>query len=170
MFQSPMFRNQSSMRLPYWGGVHSTVAFAQVADDLVGRVAGRRAVEPPVLLVEPAGLVDRAQDGQVLAPSELEVLLPGAGRDMDDTGALLERDLVPGDDSVLDAFDRRQMVERPPVARADELLSAQDLLEPLVRIARDCDPLAVLSPAVLRVGIDGGDDVRGQRPGCRRPD
>jgi len=28
MFQSLMFRNQSSIRLPYCGGVHSTVAFA----------------------------------------------------------------------------------------------------------------------------------------------
>ena len=28
MFQSPMFRSQSSMRLPMYAGVHSTVAFA----------------------------------------------------------------------------------------------------------------------------------------------
>ena len=26
MFQSPMFRSQSSIRFLYWGGVHSTVA------------------------------------------------------------------------------------------------------------------------------------------------
>ena len=28
MFQSPMLRSQSSMRLPYCGGVHSTVWFS----------------------------------------------------------------------------------------------------------------------------------------------
>ena len=28
MFQSPMLRSQSSMRLPMYAGVHSTVAFA----------------------------------------------------------------------------------------------------------------------------------------------
>ena len=28
MFQSPMLRSQSSMRLPMYSGVHSTVAFA----------------------------------------------------------------------------------------------------------------------------------------------
>jgi hypothetical protein len=38
--------------------------------------------------------------------AELEVLAAGAGRDVDDPAPLLERDLVPRDDAVLDALLR----------------------------------------------------------------
>ncbi len=40
----------------------------------------------------------------------------------------------------------------------------------VVRVARDRDPLADLAKPVVRIGLDGGRDVRGQRPRGRRPD
>ena len=218
MFQSPMLRSQSSMRLPMYSGVHSTVgvrvehllaqvahgdepvvgdaederrvaapavrvavlvqpgldeeaALAEVADDLVGRLDRREAVQPAVVVVEAAGLVDGHQHRQVLALAELEVLGAAARRDVDDAGALVERDLVPRD---------RRGARRPrPAAgcRTGPCSASRRaptprlaLLERLVRIARDGDPLAVRAPAVLAVGLHGGRDVRRQRPRRRRPD
>ena len=98
-------------------------ALGEVADDLVGRLDGREAVQPAVVVVEAAGLVDRRQHRQAERAAELEVLGAGAGRDVDDPGALLERDLVPRDDAVLDARAGREVVERALVAQADELRS-----------------------------------------------
>ena len=48
--------------------------------------------------------------------AEREVLLAAAGGDVDDAGALGLADVVPGDDAVLDALLRRQLVERAVVA------------------------------------------------------
>ena len=145
-------------------------ALPQVADDLVGGVAGRRTVEPAVVLVEPSGLVDRTQNRQPFPAAEVEILLPRTRRDVNDPGPLVERDLVPSDDAVLDVRGCRQVVVRPPVAPADELFSADDFVKGVVRIAGDGDPLAVLPPPVLGRGIDRGDDIRRQRPRRRRPD
>ena len=89
---------------------------------------------------------------------------------MDDAGALVERDLVPRNDPVLDRAARTELVERARVAPADELLTETALDEALVRVAADGDPLAVLAPPVLLVGMDGGGDVRRQCPRRRRPD
>ena len=47
-------------------GVDEQPALGQVADDLVGRVARRRAVQPAVVVVEAARLVDRRQHRQVV--------------------------------------------------------------------------------------------------------
>ena len=59
----------------------------------------------------------------------------------------------------------------PLVAQADELRAAHDArAKRLVGIAGDGDPLAVLAPAVLGVGLDRRGDVRRQRPRRRRPD
>ena len=85
-------------------------------------------------------------------------------------GALVERDLVPRDDAVLDGRARREVVERAGVAPADELRPGLALLERLVRVARDGDPLAVRPAAVLAFGLHGGRDVRRERPRRRRPD
>ena len=41
-------------------GAHEQAAVAEVADDLLGRLAGREAVQPAVLGIEAAALVDRA--------------------------------------------------------------------------------------------------------------
>src|ERR671934_257703 len=144
--------------------------FAKVAGDLIGSVAGRGAVQPAVVLVEAPRLVDRGQHRQALAPAEIEVLLTRAGRDVDDARAFLERDLVPGDDPVLDSFRRRKVVVGPPVAPADELGASENLLEGVVGVAGDRDPFAVLPAAVPCVRVDRRGDVGGQRPGRRRPD
>ena len=52
---------------------------------------------------------------------QLEVLGAGAGRDMDDPGSLVQRDLVPGNHAVLDAGDGRKLVEGTAVAEPHEL-------------------------------------------------
>ena len=78
---------------------------------VVLRLGGREAREPAVLGRETARLVDGHEHGQVVPLRELEVLGAGARGDVDDPGALLERDVVPGDDAVLDAL-RRRVVER----------------------------------------------------------
>src|SRR5262249_59697766 len=97
---------------------------AEPADDLVGGLDGREPVQPPVVVVEAAGLVDRRQHGQAELAAELEVLAAAAGRDVHDPRAFLERDLVPGDDAVLDRPARPEVVERAAVAETDELLAA----------------------------------------------
>ena len=151
-------------------GRDEEAGLAEAAHDLVGGLHRREAVQPAVVVVEPARLVDRRQHRQAERPAELEVLAAAAGRDMDDAGALLERDLVPGDDLVLDRRAGAEVVERPAIAEPDELLAAHTLLEALVRVARDGDPLAVLAQPVLRIGMHGGGDVGRQRPRRRRPD
>ena len=90
------------------------------------------AVQPAVVVVEAAGLVDRHQHRQAVLLRELEVLAAAAGRDVDDARALVERDVVPGDHAVVDRAAGAERVERPLVAQADELLAAH----PLRRSAR----------------------------------
>ncbi len=67
-------------------------------------------------------------------------------------------------------LDVDDLLERAAVRPADELRALARVRELLVGIARRRDPLAVRAPAVLRVGIHGGGDVRRQRPRRRRPD
>ena len=71
---------------------------------------------------------------------------------------------------MLDLAARAEVVERPAVAKSDELLPERPALESLVGVPGDRDPLSVLAQPVLRVGLDGRRDVRRQRPGRRRPD
>ena len=151
-------------------GVLEQPTLAEVADDLVGSVTGRDAVEPAVLGKEVAGLVDRHQHLQSVLLPQVEVLGAGAGRDVDDAGAVVERDLIPRNHTVRHVRDRGQMVERPLVLEADEVGAADALHEMVLGIARHGNPLAVVALAVLRVRIDGGRHVGRQRPGCRRPD
>ena len=151
-------------------GLEQEPLLGESTHDLVGGLGRRQAVQPAVGVVEAARLVDRGEHGEVVDAAELEVLLAGAGRDVDDPGALFERDLVPGDDPMLDLAAGAEVVERPPVAKPDELLSEGTTLESLVGVPGDRDPLAVLAQPVLRVGLDRRGDVRRQRPGRRRPD
>ncbi len=130
--------------------------FLERADDLLRRLGRRHAVEPAEGVVEAAGLVDRLDD-----------LEAGARRDVHDARALVERDLVPRDHAMLCADE---LVERPLVGPADHLRAAYALRELVVRIARHRDPFAVRAQPVLRVRVDGGGDVRRQRPRRRRPD
>ena len=71
---------------------------------------------------------------------------------------------------MLDLGARPELVERPAVPEPDEVRALDRPHERVVRIARDRDPLAVLAQPVVRIGLDGGRDVRGQRPRSRRPD
>ena len=107
--------------------MHEQPALGQVADDLVGRVAGRHAVQPAVVVVEPARLVDGREDGQVVDARQLEVLAAAARGDVDDPRALVDGDLVPGDDAMLDLRARRERVERTLVPEPDELRARHDL-------------------------------------------
>ena len=151
-------------------GLEQEPLLGESTHDLVGGLGRRKAVQPAVRVVEAARLVDRGEHGEVVDAAELEVLLAGAGRDVDDPGSLVERDLVPRDDPMLDLAAGAEVVERPPVAKSDELLSEGPALESLVGVPGDRDPLAVLAQPVLRVGLDRRRDVRRQRPGRRRPD
>ena len=150
--------------------IDQKAVLAEPADDLIGRLDRREPMQPAVRVEEPAGFVNRHQHGQVVDHAELEVLLPGAGRDVDDPCSLLERDLVPRDHAMLHLRAGPELVERPRVAPADELLAARPLDESLVGIPGDSDPLPVVTPAVLGVRLDGRGHVRRQRPGRRRPD
>ena len=150
--------------------VDEEAVLGEPADDLVGRLRRREAVQPAVVVVEAARLVDRHQHRQVVDPPQLEVLLARSGRDVDDPGAVLERDVAPGDDAMLDVRAGAELVERACVAPADELLAAPTLDERLLRIPPGSDPLPVLAPAVLGLGLHRRRHVRRQRPRRRRPD
>ena len=151
-------------------GLEQEPLLGQATDDLVRRLARREAVQPAVGVVETARLVDRREHREVVEAPELEVLLACARRDVDDAGSLLERDLVPRDDPVVDLAAGAEVVEGTAVAKTHELLSEGTTVESLVGIPGDGDPLAVLAPPVLRFGLDRRGDVRRQRPGRRRPD
>ena len=142
---------------------------AEPADDLVRGLAGRDAVQPAVVVVEAARLVDGRQHCEVVHLRELEVLATAPGSDVHDPRALVHRHVVPRDHAMLDRRARAEIVERPAVAPADKLRAPQLLDERVVGEELDRDPLAVLAPAVLLVGMHGGGDVRRQRPRGRRP-
>ena len=127
-------------------------------------------MQPAVRVVEASRLVDRREHRELVDSAELEVLLSGARRDVDDAAALVQRDLVPRDDAMVDLSARAEVVERPAIPEPDELGALHGSDERLVRIARGRDPLSVLAQAVVGVGLDGRRDVRRQRPRRRRPD
>ena len=102
-------------------GLEEKARFSEATDDLVGRLRGREPVEPAVRVVEVACLVHRAEDGQVVDPAELEVLLARSRRDVHDAASLLDGNVVPGDDPMLDLGSRPEVVERPAVPQPDEL-------------------------------------------------
>ena len=74
----------------------------EAAHDLIRGLDRREPVQPSVVVVEAARLVHRREHREVVEETELEVLLAGTGRDVDDARPLLERDLVPRNDPVLD--------------------------------------------------------------------
>ena len=124
----------------------------------------------PAEAVISARLVDRHDDRKIVYARELEILRAAPGRDVDDPGSLLHRDLIPGDDAVLDTRCPGQLIERSLIAPADEFRSRPALDVDLVGIALDRNPLPVLLEAVLLLRMNRGGDVRGQRPGRGRPD
>ena len=70
---------------------------------------------------------------------------------------------------MLDLRGRRKLVEGTAVAQTDQLLPANALREVGLRIERHRNPFAPIAQAVLRVRLDRGGDVRGQRPRRGRP-
>ena len=106
-------------------------AVGQVADDLVGRFDGREPVQPAVRVVEVAGLVHGREDGEAVLARQLEVLAAAARRDVDDARPLVERDLVPRDDAMLDPGRGGEVVERALVASGRRAPSPRT-----VRVAR----------------------------------
>ena len=82
--------------------------------------------EPAVVLEEATALVDGCEHVEIVHLRELEVLATAAGRDVDDPGTGVERDVGPGDDAVPDLPPRIERVERPFVTETDELGSLHD--------------------------------------------
>ncbi len=151
-------------------GLDEEAGLTEPADDLIGRLGRREAVQPAVVVVEPTRLVDRREHREILRLRELEVLAAAARSDVDDAGALVHRHVLPRDHAMLDRRARRQVVEWAAVAPTDELRAAQPLDVGVVGEELDGHPLAVLPATVLLLGMDGRRDVRGQRPRRRRPD
>ena len=152
------------------GRVLEQAALAQVSDDLVGGLDGRAAVQPAVVRVEAPALVDGHENRKVVYLRQLEVLGAGTRRDVDDSCAFVERDLVPGDHAVDDASGRRDVVVRPLVLETHQRGPGSTLHEVVLGVARDCDPLAGIALAVLSLRIHGRGDVGRKRPRRRRPD
>ena len=73
----------------------------EVFDDRLGDVAHIPAGQRPEAGDDHARLVERRHDRQAERLAELVVLRAAARRDVDDAGALVLADLVPGDDDVL---------------------------------------------------------------------
>ena len=219
MFQSPMLRSQSSMRLPMYSGTHSTFAFSSSScrpdlvdadEPVVGEpVDDRRVAAPAVRVVvevrarprrgsrarrgrrrsgrPPRPSRGRAasrsrrrsgpprrpgvEHGQPERAAELEVLAAAAGRDVDDAGPLRRaRPRPTGRRGARRSRPAARLSNGPCVAQADELRSLHAPDEGVVGEARREHPLAVLAQPVLALGVDGGGDVRRQRPRRRRPD
>ena len=126
-------------------------------------------MQPAVVVVEAARLVDGRQHRQVVHLRQLKVLAAAPRRDVHDPRSLVHRDVLPGDDAVLDRGRRRQLVERAAVAPADELRAPEPLDEDVLGVELHGHPLAVFAPPVLLLGVHRRRDVRRHRPGRRRP-
>ena len=151
-------------------GLDEDLALAQRLDDQLRGLARAQPLVGAVAGDEAAGLVDRREHGKVVHARELEVLGAGAGRDVDDAGALVEGDLVPRDHPVDDPLLRRQPVERALVLEPDELVAAgaaTTVTSPARSRARHSPPVA---EHVLGVRVHRRGHVRGQRPRRGRPD
>ena len=74
-----------------------------------------------------AVLVERGDHRQAVLLAQGEVLGAGARRDVHDRGTLVLAHLGPGDDAVLDAALRRQVVEGSAVGAPDERAAGQFL-------------------------------------------
>ena len=127
-------------------------------------------MEPAVLVVEAARLVDGHQHRQVVQPRKLEVLLapaPGAMCTIPVPSSMLTsvhgitrarpRLPAPGCRTALRTAGRRA-----PLRQAALRTSRRDRGRP--------PPSRRSPPPVLGLGVNRRRDVRRQRPGCRRPD
>ncbi len=140
--------------------------------------AGIAAGLPAEALLEAAELVDRIDHRQVELLRQREVLLAAARGDVHDAGPLLVRHLVPGDDPVLHALRRRQLVERAAVGQPHQLGALRLAHDRRVRsdprlraVAQPpAPPVAALHQHVGELRVDGGGHVRGERPRGGGPD
>ncbi len=148
---------------------------------------GIQAGEPAEALDVATRLVERADDRQTERLAQVVVLGAAAGRDMDDAGALVLADVLPGDHAmpVLGTLqvarergrDRIELIERPGVVPADEI-GAGAFLEHLERTPQRrpegvlAQPVAIFPLAhldVRQLGAHGRGHVRAQRPRGGRP-
>ena len=135
------------------------------------RLVGGSAGEPAVLGVEAARLVDRREHRQVVHLESSKSSRPAPGRDVDDPGAR-------SSSSTSSHGITRCSTPAPGRGRRTGPRSASPTSSlPGVRSTKsasgcECDrhPVARRQPSVLDVGLDGGGDVRRQRPRRRRPD
>ena len=149
----------------------------QMVGDVAGDHARITAGEEPVALDIAAVLVDRDEHRQPVLAAELEILLAGPGRDVHDAGAFVGADVGPGNDAVLDALNRREIVERAKVGPVEQLAARQppDFAElaphrPLNgRRGEIVVGARLLDLDIFEVGVDRGGHVRGQRPRRRGP-
>ena len=102
---------------------------SEVVDDRLAGLVDRHAGQPAIVGVEAAGLVDGREHGQVVHGGQHEVLGAGARRDVHDACAGVQRDVLPRDHPVLHRRARRERVERPLVAQADQLAALADRAE-----------------------------------------
>ena len=151
-------------------GLDEETPLPEARDDGLLRRIGGDARQRPVVVVEDAGLVDRHEHRQLVHAAQLEVLGARARRDVDDARALVERDVVPRDDAVLDVRQCREVVEGAAIGASHQLLAQHSLDEVRVRPALDGVPLALSSAPVLGIRPHCCSDVRRKRPRRRRPD
>ena len=128
-------------------------------------------MQPAVVVVEAAGLVDRHQHGQAVHARELEVLRAGAGRDVDDAVPSVECHLVPRDHAMLDAGCAASPSYGPSYREADELSPRARRTNVLSTGTRaPARPTRRSRADVLGIGFTAAATFAGQRPRGRRPD
>ena len=175
------------VRVGVLAGREQVPALAHELDDLRVRVEDLLPGEVLDLGQEAAALVDGAVDLEAVAEAR-EVVVPAvAGRGVDDARAGVERDVV--------GEDARRVPVDPGVAEADLLeLLPLHLGERRTERPRGAGRVRLRAPpslgrlakargeeqhlvaaldreeAVVEVGVEGEGEVRGQRPGRRRPD
>ncbi len=184
--QEPLVRDAEDQLLatPPAGGVAMAVrgareeqaALLQQAGDRRGGVRHRRPRERAQAIEVAPFRIHRRDDGKAVPAAELEVLEAAARRDVDDPGAFLGGDVLPGDHAVLDAPLDGQVVERPGVAQAHELGALDGAPRPAERRVAPgetggdvVDRARVLALGVVELGVNGQRHVGRQRPRRRRP-
>ncbi len=150
---------------------HEEAGGAQARCDLGRHLGHALALERTVAGDVAAALVGGREDGEAVAPAQLEVLLAAARGDVHDARALVRRHLVPLDHPMLDALLRGQVVEGPRVAPSHEGGAGQALAHVgeagqarAGRRGHVVAPVAHLHGLVGQLRVHGEGDVGGQRP------
>mmetsp|Transcript_11583 Transcript_11583/g.35703 ORF Transcript_11583/g.35703 Transcript_11583/m.35703 type:complete len:200 (-) Transcript_11583:690-1289(-) len=150
--------------------------------DLVGALGEHR--QPFQVLARVRRELARAIDGregrEVVFQPRLVVVLAVARRGVDEARAALGRDVVAAHDDLRVAAERRvrhgslvrRARERLALKRSFNGKTVAELLAQRLdeRLGHHERPAAALDDRVRQVAVDGDREVRGQRPGRRRPD